>query len=305
MNPDNSEQSKATIRLLVETDSEEHEISEELTTDGASTVIKETNAKLTEKKARKIDVLDKLAEANMLVTGSQLDRVFQDEYRRIKRPLISNAFGKTSSLVDNGNLILVTSSIPGEGKTYTSVNLALSIAQEKDSTVLLVDCDVVKQGVSKMFGIEKITGLVDVLESDSLTIADVMLQTDIPNLRVLSAGKQDEYVTELLASQRMSDLVSEIASRYNDRVIIFDAPPLLATPQTQVLAGLVGQLVFVIETGKTSQSLVEDALALVPEEKAVGLVMNKNEGLSGHGGYGYYGYYGAEDDRSKKTDARK
>ena len=301
MSIDDNKQSKATIKLLVETEGMDIANDHEVAINSSNTVIEEDHARLTGHKAKKIDVLDKLSEANMLVPGGQLDQVFQDQYRRIKRPLLSNAFGKTASLVENGNLILVTSSIPGEGKTYTSVNLALSIAQEKDNTVLLVDCDVAKQGVSRMLGIDKMTGLVDVLEGDSLTIAEVMLQTDIPNLRVLSAGKQDEYVTELLASQRMSDLVNEIASRYDDRVIIFDAPPLLSTPQTQVVAGLVGQVVFVIETGKTSQTLVEDALALIPEEKAVGLVMNKNEGLSASGsyGYGYYGYYGSDDGNKK------
>jgi len=298
MSVDDNKQSKATIKLLVEaddvnnTDTVEIPVLYEKAKDNAPK-LRETNNKVT--------VTGKLVAANMLVPDSQLGPVFQDQYRRIKRPLLSNAFGKTASLVENGNLILVTSSIPGEGKTYTSVNLALSIAQEKDNTVLLVDCDVAKQGVSRMLGIEKTHGLVDVIESDSLTIADVMLQTDIPNLRVLSAGKQDEYVTELLASQRMADIVNEIASRYDDRVIIFDAPPLLSTPQAPVVAGLVGQVVFVIEAGKTSQSLVEGALEMLPEGKAIGLVMNKNEGLSGSSGYGYgyYGYYGSEDGNKK------
>ncbi len=209
------------------------------------------------KKRNKVNLFDRLLAANMLVPGSDLGRDIQDDYRRVKRPLVSNACGRNKLMVDRGNLILVTSSIPGEGKTYSSMNLALSIAQEKDTTVLLVDCDVAKQDLSRMLGLEKTCGLVDVLESDDLSIADVMLQTDIPNLRVVSAGKQNEYVAELLASQRMSDLLDEIASRYNDRIIIFDGPPLLPTPQTQILAGLVGQVVFVIEAGKTPQSLVE------------------------------------------------
>ena len=137
------------------------------------------------------------------------------------------------------------------------------------------------------------------LENKNLTIGDVILRTDVAELSILSAGKQHEYVTELLASQRMASLVNEIASRYEDRVIIFDGPPLLPTPQTQVLAGLVGQIVFVIEAGKTPQTAVEEALALIPEEKATGLVMNKSEGMSGRGGY-YYGYYGSKS--SKKNE---
>lgn len=254
----------------------------------------EADSKPTSRIASVVNVEKRLRELNMLVPGSNLGPNFSDEFRRIKRPLLANAFGKTASLVEQGNLILVTSSLPGEGKTNTAANLALSIAQEKDHTVLLVDCDVNKQGLSRMLGLSDKPGLVDVLESESLTIGDVLLRTDIPELSVLSAGKRDEFVTELLASQRMSDVVAEMASRYDDRVIIFDGPPLIPTPQTQVVASLVGQIVFVIESGKTPQVLVEEALEMVPEEKAVGLVMNKSEGISGRSGY-YYGYYGSDE----------
>ena len=269
----------------------------------ATNVAKDSDVTSREINRNKVNLLDRLLAKNMLVPGSGLGPSFQDDYRRIKRPLVSNAIGRNKSMVDRGNLILVTSSIPGEGKSFTSVNLALSIANEKDTTVLLVDCDVAKQGVSRMLGLEKVSGLVDVLESDDLTIGDVMLQTDIPNLRVVSAGKQHEYVNELLASQRMTYLVNEIASRYKDRIIIFDGPPLLATPQTQVLAGLVGQVVFVIEAGKTPQSVVEEALEMIPEEQATGLVMNKNEGISGRSGY-YYGYYGLEHGKPENGNKR-
>ena len=253
----------------------------------------DTNLKSTSNVPLSVAVEDRLREANMLIPGSQLGQVFSDEYRRIKRPLLANAFGKTASLVDQGNLILVTSSIPGEGKTHTAANLALSIAQEKDHTVLLIDCDINKFGISRLFGLTDKPGLVDVLENDNLTIGDVLLRTDIPELSIISAGKGNEYVTEMLASQRMSDVVTELASRYDDRVIIFDGPPLLPTPQTQVLASLVGQIAFVIEAGKTPQILVEEALEMIPKEKATNLIMNKSEGISNRSGY-YYGNYGSE-----------
>lgn len=236
-------------------------------------------------------IQDRLRENNMLVQGSCLSPNFSDEYRRIKRPLLSNAFGKSSSLMEKSNLILVTSSIPGEGKTHTAINLALSIAHERDHTVLLVDCDVARHGASTALGIVDKPGLVDILEEDDFGVGDAILRTDIPELCLISSGKQHDFVTELLASQRMSNLVAEIGARYEDRVIIFDGPPLLPTPQTQVLTGLVGQVVFVVEAGKTPQSVVEEALNMIPEEQATGLVMNKNEGLSGRSGY-YYGYYG-------------
>lgn len=236
-----------------------------------------------------IEIMSRLQKLNMLVPGSRLGPNYSDEYRRIKRPLLSNAFGKSAQLVNKGNLILVTSSVPGEGKTYTAINLALSMAQERDHTVLLVDCDVTRQGVSQAMGISDKPGLVDILESNSFTVGDAILRTDIPELCIISAGKQHEYVTELLASQRMQEVVEEIGARYDDRVIIFDAPPLLSTPQTQVLTGLVGQVVFVIEAGKTPQSHVEEALKMIPQDQATGLVMNKSEGMSSRGSY-YYGY---------------
>ena len=245
-----------------------------------------------------IPIQDRLRAADMLVPDSRLEPSFQDEYRRIKRPLLSNAFGKSASLVDRGNLILVTSSIPGEGKTHTAVNLALSIAQERDHTVMLVDCDVEKQGVTRMLGLAGRSGLTDLLENSNKNIGDVLLRTDMAELTFICAGKQHGYVTELLASQRMSSLVDEMVSRYDDRVIIFDGPPLLPTPQARVLAELVGQIVFVIEAGKTAQDVVDEALEMVPEEKAIGLVMNKTEGVQGHSGY-YYGYYGSGSNKHK------
>ncbi len=256
-----------------------------------------------------VPVMEVLRSKDMLVPGSQLGPRFSDQYRHIKRPLLSNAFGKTASLVDRGNLILVTSSVPGEGKTYTSINLALSIAQERDHTVLLVDCDVTRKGVSQMLGLADRPGLVEVLEGDQFGVGDALLRTDIPQFSVLCAGKHHDYVTELLASQRMASLVDEIVDRYDDRIIIFDGPPLLATPQTRVLAGLVGQVVMVVEAGKTPQAAVEEALSLVPDEKATGLVMNKSEGVTDRGGY-YYGYYGYDQDaseggKSKRKDKKR
>jgi len=243
----------------------------------------------------RVKVLDNLRDANMLTSGSNLDPVFFDEYRRIKRPLLSNAFGKSSSLVDRGNIILINSSLPGEGKTHMAVNLALSIANERDHTVVLVDCDIVRQGVSKLMHIDGMPGLVDVLENEKYTVADVLLRTDINNLTVIPAGTHTENVTELLACQRMSHIVDEIASRYDDRVILFDGPPLLPTPQSHILVGLAGQIVFIIESGKTPQDIVRESLRQIPEEKSVGLVLNKNVGTSDRNGY-YYGYYGSLDD---------
>jgi len=238
-----------------------------------------------------VKIKNRLAGLNMLVPGSDQHLLRSDEYRRIKRPLLSNAFGKTAQLVEDGNLILITSSIPREGKTHSAINLALSIAQERDKTVLLVDCDVIKRGASLILGTENRSGLIELLDSNDLSVGDVLLGTDVPSLSLIAAGKQHDYVTELLASHRMEKIVEEISHRYDDRIIIFDAPPILSTPLTQVLSGLAGQIVMVIESGKTTQSLVGSALDLLPEGAAVSLVLNKKEGSSKRDSY-YSGYYG-------------
>jgi protein-tyrosine kinase len=247
-----------------------------------------------------VRVLDRLREKGMLVPHSSLGPEIRGEYRRIKRPLLSNAFGKSASLVDGGNLILVTSSVPGEGKSYTAMNLALAIAQERDHTVLLVDADVTKQGVSRLLGVEKRRpDLTDLLTSDDLSVGKALLRTDVPGLVLLPAGKPHEYITEMVASQRMARLVNELASRYSDRVIIFDGPPILSTPEAPILASLVGQVAFVIEAGKTPHAIVDDALGMLPKDKAIGLVLNKSESVSNRGGY-YYNYYAAYGERPEE-----
>ena len=244
-------------------------------------------------------ILGRLREKHMLVPGSSLSGVIKNEYRRIKRPLLSNAFGKSASLVDQGNVIAVTSSVAGEGKSTMAVNLALAFAQERDHTVLLVDCDVNKQGASRLLGVEKRRpDFTDLLTSEALSISDTLLRTDVPGLVLLPAGRHHEYITEMIASQRMTQLVKELADRYTDRIIVLDTPPVLATPETQVLLGLVGQIVFVIEAGKTPFTIVQDALQLVPREKAIGLVLNKSDSISSRGGY-YYNYYTPYGDESQ------
>ena len=247
-----------------------------------------------------VKILQILRDKDMLVPGSALDPEIRNEYRRIKRPLLSNAFGKSASLVDQGNLIVVTSSVPGEGKTYTAINLALTIAQEQDKTVLLIDADVSRQGASRLLGIDRRRpDFADLLASDDVSVGDALLRTDIPGLVVLPAGRYHEYITEMMASNRMENLVKELSHRYSDRIIIFDAPPLLSTPETQVLAGLVGQVVMVIQAGATPRKVVEDALEMLPKGKAIGVVLNRAESLTSRGGY-YHSYYAPYGDKKEE-----
>jgi len=229
-----------------------------------------------------LEVSERLKALNMLISGSDIVQTAPDEYRRIKTPLLSNAFGKASSLVDQGNIILVTSTLPGEGKTYSAVNLALSIANEQDNTVLLIDCDLEEKGASRMFGVEKQPGLMDLLENEFLDISDVMIKTDLPSFTIVSAGKQIDDATELLSSKRMKSVMQEIRTRYENRIIILDSPAVLSTPQTKVLSNLVGQIVYIVEEGKTPKYLVKEAIEQLPEEKAIGLVLNKREAFGGY-----------------------
>ncbi|NOR70139.1 MAG: polysaccharide biosynthesis tyrosine autokinase [Methylomarinum sp.] len=214
-----------------------------------------------------------------------------EEYRSIKRPLVTNALGARKQGINNANLILVTSSIPGEGKTFTSINLAFSIAAELDKKVLLIDADVAKPSVAKVLGIETEIGLIDFLETDSLSLSDIILQTEIPGLRIITAGKSHQFSTELLASDKMIALSKELSERYSDRIVIFDTPPLLATTQAEVLASQMGQIILVIAAETTAQSFVQESVKKLQSCSDVVLgVLNKAQRNLNAGYYGY-GHY--------------
>jgi receptor protein-tyrosine kinase len=216
-----------------------------------------------------------------------------EEFRIIKRPLIANAFGQGTARVKNGNLIMVTSSLPGEGKSFCAINLAISMAMEMDRTVLLIDADVAKPRVPEYLGIHADKGLLDVLQDKDLKLSDVLIKTDIAKLTVLPAGRTYKRATELLASAAMTRLVEDIGNRYPDRIILFDSPPLLATSESSVLATHMGQIVMVVEAEKTSQEAVREALSHIQSCEVVGMLLNKTTPTPGADYYyGYYGSYG-------------
>jgi receptor protein-tyrosine kinase len=234
--------------------------------------------------------LQNLSERNFVAIATER-RLIYEEFRVIKRKLINNAFGPLSSSMKHPNLILVTSSRPGEGKTFTSVNLALSIALEQDKTVLLVDADVLRPNVSRTLQISTPLGLTDYLSKDELDVSDIMYSTNVERLKLITAGKPHHLSTELLASDKMMELVEEFASRYPDRIVIFDAPPLLGVNETSVMAGMCGQAVVVLEENKTKLDELDKAISMLPKDLAVGFVINKAY-YSRDKGYGYgYGYY--------------
>lgn len=216
-----------------------------------------------------------------------------EEFRIIKRPLIANAFGQGATRVKNGNMIMITSSLPGEGKSFCAINLAISMALEMDRTVLLVDADVAKPRVPEYLGINADLGLLDVLQDKNLKLSDVMIKTDIAKLTILPAGRTYKRATELLASEAMTRLVEDIGNRYPDRIILFDSPPLLATSEASVLATHMGQIVMVVEAERTSQEAVREALSHIQSCEVVNMLLNKATPTPGSDYYyGYYGSYG-------------
>jgi len=239
----------------------------------------------------KIDIyIDK---ESMLERGYMYDagtrKVTQEEFRQIKRKLLNNAFGKASKTLDNSNLIMVSSSNPNEGKTFISINLALSIALEQDKTVLLVDADVLRPSLERELGFKSKVGLIEFLLSEVNSVSDIIYSTHIANLKIIPSGKRHHLTNELLASGRMVDVAKELAERYPDRIVIFDCPPILGVTETPVLSNLMGQAIVVVEESKTKIEDVKKATKLLNEDMAIGLVMNKAL-KSSKDLYGYYGY---------------
>ena len=236
--------------------------------------------------------LAKLKKLGMLTPDDERSQI-AEEFRLIKRPLVTNAFAQGAGQIKNGNLIMVTSSLPGEGKTFCAINLALSIAMEMGRTVLLVDADVARPRVLEIMGIEAERGLLDVLRDHKAQLSDVLIRTNIDNLTVLPAGQTYRRATELLASNAMNKLIEDIANRYPDRIIIFDSPPLLSTSEASVLATHMGQIVMVVEAERTPQDALKEALAQIESCEIIGMVLNKTTSLPGTDSYyGYYGNYG-------------
>ena len=211
-----------------------------------------------------------------------------DEFRVIKRPIIRNAMGRGGERIKHGNLVMVTSALPREGKTFTSINLAMSVAMEFDSTVLLVDGDVAHPSFPSVLGSPHRPGLLDLLTRDDIDVADALVKTNIERLTLLPAGTRHRRSTELLASEQMASLLRELASRYPDRIVIFDSPPLLPTTEARVLATHMGQVVMVVAADSTSQHAVNQALGTIESCEVVMMLLNKASRTDVGAYYGYY-----------------
>lgn len=249
--------------------------------------------------AKRIELnLEAISASGLLVPNAARSEL-ADEYRVIKRPLIANAMGRNSTTIDYGNLIMVTSALPGEGKSFSAINLAISIAMELDNTVMLVDADVARPSILNMLGLAPAPGLLDVVDRGSVDISGVLLRTNIDKLSILPSGTQHPRATELLASDAMIKLLDDMSRRYSDRIIIFDSPPLLLTTEARALATHMGQIVIVVNAENTTQAAVKEAVATIEACPVKMMLLNQaRQAGSGTYGYGYgYGYgnrYGNE-----------
>jgi receptor protein-tyrosine kinase len=239
--------------------------------------------------AKRITIdLERLGAQGFVTTDAPRSPI-ASEFRVIKRPLIANVQGRSGIRPKNANLVMITSALAGEGKSFCALNLAMSIAMEQDNTVLLVDADVASPSLLDLLGLPPARGLMDVLTDPNSDLASVILRTNVDKLSILPAGTPHQRATEFLASESMSRLVEELATRYPDRIILFDSPPLLLTTESPVLATHMGQVVVAVEAEQTTASTLKNALATIEQCPVVMTMLNKAR-VSEIGPYYGYGY---------------
>ena len=193
-----------------------------------------------------------------------------EEYRIIKRQLL-----RASTTLPHGRRVVVTSAQPDEGKTFSTINLALSLAAEKDVSVLLIDGDFARQDVPKKLGITPGRGLLDALADPSIDLAGCVIPTDVPRLSLLPAGEAKDHATELLSSARMADLLDRLDADAPDRIILFDSMPLLAASSTGVVAQHCGQVLVVVRADVTREAALRDAIGLIGQHHGISLLLNR------------------------------
>ena len=237
--------------------------------------------------------LDALVRAGLLPSEDEASGRLSNEVRRAKLPLLNNATGKSAKVPEFADRIVVTSAVPGEGKTFTAIHLAMSLAREPDFEVLLLDADIPKSDVTRTFGLEGYPGLMDILVDEMRRPTDVILRTDVPNLFLVPAGQRSSLAAELFGGRRMAQVLEELGASSKQRLLVFDSSPLLATPEARVLASQMGQVVVVVGAGHTRRYELKSALEGLGGSQYVGLILNKSRlPAIENPYYGYYGQYG-------------
>ncbi|QJB68445.1 AAA family ATPase [Parasphingorhabdus halotolerans] len=234
---------------------------------------------------------DKLREAGFIVPDGPVTGI-SEEFRIIKRQLLLSAKGNSKRTpVPHGERILVGSAHPNEGKTFCALNLALSIAAEKDNEVLLVDADFAKPSILSSLGLEGSKGLMDALADPDLPVEDCIIHTDIPGLAILPAGDQTNNDTEFLASSRTEQVLNRLTQHNPTRIVIFDSPPVLSASPASVLATHVGQVLMIVKADETTETALRDALSLMAGCDHIQLLLNGTKfSPTGRRFGSYYGY---------------
>ena len=192
---------------------------------------------------------------------------------------------------NKANRVLISSPLPGEGKTYCAANLALAIAAEKESEVLLVDADFAKPSILSTLGLESDRGLMDALVDRDIKVEDCVIPTDLPGLFVLPAGQSTGSDTEYLTTRHARETIESLGRGARQRIVIFDSPPALAASPAAELAKLVGQTLVVCRADTTGRSALEDTVSLLSGCKAIELLLNAVQfSPSGRRFGSYYGY---------------
>jgi protein-tyrosine kinase len=224
------------------------------------------------------------------------DQRFAEHFRRIKRSVVTKATAAGAG--SDSRLVAVTSPLPGDGKTFTSVNLAFSLSRERDLCVLLVDADLHRSQITQDLRLEDQPGLVDALLDEARDAESLVLRTDVPGLDILPAGRSVEDAPELAASARMAQIVGRLVARNPRRLVLLDCAPVLAASEVRTLMQLPGQVLLVVRAGQTPQQAVVDAVAQLDPARLQGLILNDaRHGAASY--YGYSGYYGALDDAAR------
>jgi exopolysaccharide/PEP-CTERM locus tyrosine autokinase len=225
-----------------------------------------------------------------LVAINQPNSPIAEEYRRLKSILIKE------TKADFLNTIMITSSVDGEGKSITAINLAVSLAQEIDHSILLIDTDLRKPLIHKYIGIEPKYGLSEYLTQD-IDVPEILIKTGIGNLVLLPAGSKAKNPVELLSSEKMKSLIKELKHRYTDRYIIIDTPPLLPFAEAIAIASYVDGIIFVVKEGHAQKKTIENAINLIKDLNILGVVYNgvNVENLDGYYPHYYYSSYKREE----------
>jgi len=214
-------------------------------------------------------------------------RRLTDELRRVKWALQAN---EATSKTGAQNVAMITSALPGEGKSFLSFNLALSIATESERHVWLFDADCIRQTLSRALGVEKLPGMLDVIADPTRRFEDVLVATDVPGLFVVPSGAERPDSPELLSSARAAQLFSEVGPQHPHVSILLDTAPVLATSVPQALAPLVGQIVMAVKADSTAPATVTEALTQLHRTDGVAMVLNQFQRFMRHDYY-YDGYY--------------